>query len=115
MEACAIANRTIRWSCARRHSRALSSTSSRKRAELVRQASPDRDDIKRLLSKIDAARDGETLLSNIMAALDKHHEAEDARKKLREVFEAERSACTALGRRASAQPALRLCSANASK
>jgi hypothetical protein len=68
------------------------------RAKLEKEASPDRE-VRELLEVIEGARAGERFLEQLGEALNAHWKAQIARKRLHDIFEAQRSACAALGRK----------------
>jgi hypothetical protein len=78
----------------------------RQREELERGASPDRERIRALLRKIEGAAEGEMLINQLAAAIERHRIAEAAREELTRIFEDERRACARLGRRSPSRPAV---------
>jgi hypothetical protein len=80
---------------------------------LERQASPDSDEIKRLLGIVEGAAVSETFLQTIMDALNMHRAAEYAREHLRSIFDAESRACAQLGKQAKPRPDIRYGTAGA--
>jgi hypothetical protein len=75
-----------------------------RREQLEKQASPDEDEVKRLLGTVEGAAESEQFLDQIMTALNMHGAADYAREKLRSIFDEERSACAQLGKRAKSRP-----------